>query len=569
MSELWPTLLRPAWLLLLIPSAWLLWRLLRRSRRSGRWQLLLPRPFHALLLSGGDARGSRLPWVALGLAWLLAVLALLGPSWQRLEQASATRGEALVAILDLTPRMLAADLPPSRLEQARRTLADLLDARRGAQTGLVVYAGSAHVVVPLSDDLATTLNLLDALQPAIMPAPGQRADLAVARALALLEQGGQGGGRLLLLTSGLSAEEQTVIAALADRDVRLDVLGVGTASGAPIVQPDGSFLKDAQGAILIPRLDAAGHERFARQLGGAYQTMRPGLADLRALGLLESPADERATGQVLPLAHWADQGYWLLLPLLLLAACAGRRGWLFCLPLLFTPVPGHAFDGLWLRDDQRAERLLRDGQPLEAARLFSDPQRQGHALLLGGAYADAAERFALGDTAADHYNRGNALARAERLRDALHAYDLALERDPALEQARYNRELVEDLLRQRQDGNEPERDAEPPPASERPGTEPPRGGVSGGEPSGGESSSAAGQPREASPADAASGDASRGGNTPPTDGHETAAPIDTPEPLDRERRQALEQWLRQIPDDPGELLRRKFHLEQQQRQDAP
>ena len=70
-----------------------------------------------------------------------------------MEQATATRGDALVAILDLTPRMLATDLPPTRLEQARRTLVDLLEARRGAQTGIVVYAGSAHVLVPLSDDV--------------------------------------------------------------------------------------------------------------------------------------------------------------------------------------------------------------------------------------------------------------------------------------------------------------------------------------------------------------------------------------------------------------------------------
>ena len=125
MTELWPTLLRPAWLLLLVPSVWLLWRLWRRQRRSGRWQLLLPRPFHALLLSGGDARGARLPWVALGLAWLLAVLALAGPSWQRLEQASAARGDALVVILDLTPRMLAADRADEILTQRRQ--------RRGVQ----------------------------------------------------------------------------------------------------------------------------------------------------------------------------------------------------------------------------------------------------------------------------------------------------------------------------------------------------------------------------------------------------------------------------------------------------
>src|SRR5690606_23104985 len=163
---------------------------------------------------------------------------LLGPSWQRLEQAGAARGEALAVVLDLTPRMLAADLPPSRLEQARRALADLLEARRGEQTGIVVYAGSAHALVPLSDDQATALDL------------------------ALLEQAGRDDGRLLLLTSGLSREEQTAIDDLLPRGVRLDIVGVGSASGAPILQEDGSFLKDEQGNILIARLDAASHERF-------------------------------------------------------------------------------------------------------------------------------------------------------------------------------------------------------------------------------------------------------------------------------------------------------------------
>lgn len=560
MTELWPTLLRPAWLLLLVPSVWLLWRLWRRQRRSGRWQLLLPRPFHALLLSGGDARGARLPWVALGLAWLLAVLALAGPSWQRLEQASAARGDALVVILDLTPRMLAADLPPSRLELARRALVDLLEARRGAQTGIVVYAGSAHVVVPLSDDLATSLNLLGALAPSIMPEPGQRADLALARASALLDQGGQGDGRLLLVTSGLDDAEQAAIAGLPRKGVRLDILGVGTVTGAPIIQEDGAFLKDDLGAILIPRLDSAGQARFARQLGGAYQPLRADLSGLRALGLLDSPGDAQASGQVLPLARWADQGYWLLLPLLLLAACAGRRGWLFCLPLLFTPVPGHALelDALWLRDEQRAERLLREGRPLEAARLFRDPQRQGHALYLGGAYAEAAERFAQGDAAADHYNRGNALARAGQFEQALQAYDLALERDPLLDQARYNRERVEELLRQ-QEQQQRQDDAQQP-SAQAPRGEPPRGGAPGESPA--SEDEAGGSPDAATP-DTPESDSGAVGTGEPV------AAAGAPEPLDRERRQALDQWLREIPDDPGELLRRKFRLEQQQRQDAP
>ena len=546
MTELWPTLLRP-------------------ERRRGRWQLLLPRPFHTLLLTDGQAHGSRLPWLALGLAWLLALLALLGPSWQRMEQAATANGAPLVAILDLTPRMLAADVPPSRLEQARRTLTDLLEARRGAQTGIVVYAGSTHVLVPLSDDLATTLNLLGALKPSIMPEPGQRADLAVARAQALLEQANQGSGRLLLLTSGLNHEEQSAISHLLEDDVRLDVLGIGTAQGAPLVLEDGSFLKDEEGAIVLPRLDAASHERFARQLGGTYQPLRPD-TDLRAFGLREAALDERETGQSLTLAHWVDQGYWLLLPLLLLAACAGRRGWLFCLPLLFMPVPGHAFDTLWLRADQQAQRLMIEGHPEEAAQHFTDPQRQGYALYLAGKYAEAAERFARGDQAADHYNRGNALAQDGQLDAALHAFDLALERDPQLEQARHNRERVAELLRQQQAEREQQPNQEQP-AQETPSSEPPRGAAATGDPA----QSSAAEPTEAQSATADSAPEAPASTGSLGEGKDSdpAAPSDQQAPLDRERRQALEQWLRQIPDDPAELLRRKFRLEQQQRQETP
>src|SRR5690606_18662775 len=151
--------------------------------------------------------------------------------------------------------------------------------------------------------------------------------------------------------------------------------------------------------------------------------------------------------------------HWLLLPLLLLAACAGRRGWLFCLPLLLVlPQPGYAWsvEDLWWRADQQGQRLLDAGRPAEAAQRFDDPQRQGLALYLAGDYPGAAQRFAQGDSAADHYNRGNALARAGELDAALEAYDQALERQPELPQALHNRALVESVLRQREEQRQTE-----------------------------------------------------------------------------------------------------------------
>ncbi|MHC5351952.1 VWA domain-containing protein [Metapseudomonas furukawaii] len=572
MMELWPHWLRPAWLLLLPPLGWLLWQLWHRERRSGRWEQLLPRAFQPWLLAGGRQRGTRLPWLALGLAWLLCLLALLGPSWQQVEQSTQKRADPLVVMLELTPAMLATDIAPSRLEQAKRKLRDLLDARRDAQTAIIVYAGSAHSLVPLSDDLMTSLNLIDSLKPSIMPLPGRRADLAVAQAMRLLDQGALGRGRLLLITSGLDQQEQAgVRQALGSRGERLAILGIGTAAGAPIAQEDGGFLKDDQGAILLPKLDSPQLRRFAADLDGRYSSGQLDDSDLRRLGLLEGASSLRDSGEVARLAAWADQGHWLLLPLLLLAACAGRRGWLFCLPLLLAlPNPSHAFDfaDLWLRPDQQGQRLLEAQRPAEAATRFSDPRWQGLALYQAGDYAEAAARFAQGDGAADHYNRGNALARSGELEAAIDAYDSALERQPDLVAAQKNKALLEALLRQRE--------AEAAAANSARETQDARQQQAGQ----GEQRQDGGpraedrESNDASPQQGLteSGQGDSGGNDP--GGTEEASPSEPlqsarTEPQGDERRQALEQWLRQIPDDPAELLRRKFWYEQQQRQEDP
>jgi len=575
-AELWPHWFRPWWLLLLPLLGWLLWQLWHRQKRAGRWQMILPPAFHAALLSGGNGRESKLPWVALGLAWILAVLALLGPGWQRVEQTSQKPADPLVVLLELTPEMLAGDVPPNRLEQARRKLLDLLQVRSDAQTAIVVYAGSAHTLVPLSDDLATSRNLLEALKPSIMPQPGHRADLALHKALKLLDQGALGQGRILLIGSSLSEQErQGIRQALGGQAPQLLMLGVGSRQGSPVAQEDGSFLKDEQGAILMSRLDSPSLKRFIGEVGGRYRPARLDDNDLRGLGLLSGPQNLRSDGQTLRLDTWADQGYWLLLPLLLLAACAGRRGWLFCLPLLLfaVPQPSYAFElnDLWLRPDQQGQRLLEQKRPGEAAQHFEDPQWQGVALYEAGNYAAAAQRFAEGNDARAHYNRGNALAKSGELEAALDAYEQALELQPELAAAQKNKALVERLLQE----------TEPAPAEEPAKGESQDNDETRQPPQAGAATQAPVTPGQQPPenshptsADEATDDevATPGNDAVPGselgDEQTTTPPLrDAQDNFDGEHRQALEQWLRQIPDDPGELLRRKFWYEQQQHQD--
>ncbi|AWY38785.1 VWA domain-containing protein [Pseudomonas putida] len=574
MSAIWPYWFRPWWLLLLPLLGWLLWQLWHRQKRAGRWQMILPPAFHGVLLSGGSGRGSKLPWIALGVAWLLTVLALLGPSWERVEQQSQKPADPLVAIVELTPEMLATDVPPNRLEQARRKLLDLLQVRSDAQTAIVVYAGSAHTLVPLSDDLSTSRNLLDALKPSLMPEAGHRADLAVIKALNLLEQAGLGDGRILLIGSSLSElERQGIRQALSGKSTQLLMIGIGTAEGTPITQEDGSFLKDEQGAILVPHLDEPGLKTFVNDLDGRYRHARLSDADLRGLGLLDGPRNLRNDGQTLRLDSWADQGYWLLLPLLFLAACAGRRGWLLCLPLLLAmPQPSHAFDfqDLWLRPDQRGLHLLKQKRPAEAAQHFENHQWQGVALYEAGDYSAAAQRFAEGNDANAHYNRGNALAKSGELEAALDAYEQALERQPDLRPAQTNKALVENLLKQKAN----------PPADEADKSDSEQSQASEQEPPPGAATQQQGPGEPGSTEQQASSEAEQSSETPPKPGanevpgselgdeqHTTPPMRPASDSIEGEQQQALEQWLRQIPDDPGELLRRKFWYEQQQHQD--
>ena len=645
MSAFWPHWLRPGWLLLLPLLIWFAWQLWHRPQRSGRWQALIPAVFHHALLSGGQQRSTRLPWLALTLGWLLALLALLGPSWQQIENNPLKRADPLVVVLDQSAEMLAADTPPSRQEQARRKVLDLLQARDDAQTAIVVYAGSAHSLVPLSDDLLTSSNLLESLKPSIMPVPGRRADLGVEKALQLLQQGANGKGRILLITAQLDDQERAGIhRLLGNSGTSVDILGVGTSEGAPITQADGSFVKDDKGSILLPRLDESSLQQLAGSTGGHYSRLRPDSLDLDQLQLLDQVHSTRQAGEPTRLELWADAGHWLLLPLLLLAACASRRGWLFCLlPLLLvTPRPVYAFEfiDLWLTPDQQGARLLQQEQPAAAAEHFSDPRWQGIAQYQAGNYADAASAFTQGDRAVDHFNRGNALARNGDLEAALDAYETALERQPEMPQAQQNKALIEDLLRQQkeqqqqqnqqqaegqqgkqdqqqsgnsgqqqkpQQGNQQQDQAGQQPeagaaqsadASNKPGkpdaanqpdttsAQPPADGAA--------SPAQADQQTAAKPADSTSPAANNAASEPLTSNStnprdkDAGAPAQTQatgaqadaeespaasqagenvEQLDQESRQALEQWLRQIPDDPSELLRRKFWYEQQRRQE--
>ena len=171
--------LRPAWSLLLLPPVIALVIQWRRERRDQTWDTIIaPHLLAALRLSQFRHRLFGPVSVATALMILMGIVAM-GPSWRQQPSPLAKDEAALVVLLDTSPSMESTDIQPSRLVRARQKVADLLALRAGSRTALVVYAGSAHAVLDLTDDAEILRQYLTAIQPDIMPRSGKFAEYAL------------------------------------------------------------------------------------------------------------------------------------------------------------------------------------------------------------------------------------------------------------------------------------------------------------------------------------------------------------------------------------------------------
>src|SRR5262245_31915021 len=395
----WPDLaafhfLRPWWLLALVAAVAMAMLVARAQRLQSRWETLIDPELRDVLIERSVRRRGRWIPVVTGLALTIAGVALAGPTWQRLPEPLAQRTDALVIALDLSLSMYARDVPPSRLVQARHAVTDILRTRHEGFTGLVAYAGDAHTVAPLTDDVSTIENLLSALAPDMMPVLGSNPVAALELARTLFKNAGITQGRILLVTDGV--DQISEIADLAGPNFPISILGVGTSNGASIpldfVDQPGRFLTDRQGNTIVAKLDSARLATLAQMCNGRYATASADASALTTLLAtpLPSASDERRLERKFDL--WADYGYWMLLPLVPLALLMFRRGAVaLLLCAILSPPPAHAswWDDLWQRPDQQAMHALKSGEPERAATLFEDPQWQGVARYRGSDYVGA------------------------------------------------------------------------------------------------------------------------------------------------------------------------------------
>ncbi|MEM1433568.1 MAG: VWA domain-containing protein [Pseudomonadota bacterium] len=602
MSEL--HFIRPYWLLTLPLLLWLAWRWWRTQQLSSRFAEAIDPELLNVLLEPRTDSASRWQPLLLGLGLLLTTIGLAGPTWERLPQPVERDADGLVIVLDLSLSMFAEDVEPSRLIRARQKVTDILRLRQQGFTGLIAYAGDAHAVAPLTDDTRTIINLLSSLSPDMMPVLGSDAAAAISLAQDLLRNGGFQQGRILLVTD--SIEQPNAVLRLRNRTMPLSILGVGTAAGGNVpldfANQPGRILRTQQGEAVRPKLAEGKLEEIADASYGRYRRAAVGDSDVEALLATPLATMEAAAESDRLFDVWADRGHWLALFALPLLAVGFRRGVFVSvppLPLLLAGLLGSAslcaphpasaaamelvppdttpseaeinraveppgpierfWRSLWARPDQQAHRRLLEGAPEIAATLFEDPQWRAVADYRSGDFAGAANVFGQGQDIDDRYNLGNSLARMGRYEAAIDQYEQTLAAMPDHEDAAFNKALVEQLLeeQERQNANQ-QQDGEQPEQSQQDGEQSEQSGA--GEP---QDQDAPPEPGEQSEEQQDSEQSAEEAEAEAA-AEQQAQAQQSDEPRD-ENAEALEQWLRRVPDDPGGLLRRKFQYETNQR----
>jgi len=586
--------LRPLCLLLLPVLAGVLFWWWRQRRYAGSWSAVVEPQLLPHLLSGKLSRASVWPLLVMSLAGVLMIVALAGPTWQRLSQPLFQQQSALVILWDLSRSMLSSDLTPNRLQKSRFKLLDLLHQRKEGQTALVVFAGSAYTVVPLTEDVLTIEAMLSSLHPDLMPAQGSRPELAIEKAVQLFQQGGILHGQVLLLTDSDSPAAVAAAEQLQQSGHRLSVLAVGTAQGAPIPKEQGGFIKDRQGNIVLPGLNETRLQQMALAGGGLYQRLSLGDQDLHRLLSLWSRSDQQMSESQAQFDQWREQGPWLLLLVLPLAALLFRRGYLLLLVFLlpYPPVSSAvSWDQLWLNQQQQAKQAFDQGRFEQAGEGFSDPHWQGAAEYKAGKFEQALQAWQGLDDAQGFYNRGNALAKLGKLEQAVSVYEEALKKQPDFADAEFNLDQVKEALKKQQDKQQKQdqqkQDEKQQKKDQQQDGEEQQDSKGQQDQSDEQSDNKQGKQGSSSQQDDSaqqdSGSQNESGQQKQRQAQAAAekqADKDAqaeqekaagqPQTLQQQaQQQANEQWLRRIPDDPAGLLRRKFLYQYRQQGGQP
>lgn len=487
----WPTelhLLRPLWLWALLPAVLIVGRLIALRLQNNFWNSHVDAHLLPHLLTGAQGKQSKGNLLLLSLGWMVGVIALAGPVWERLPSPSQRNESALVIVMDLSQSMNSRDVTPSRIEAAKKQLLGYLDQAQEGSIGLVLFAQQAYIGAPLSSDFSTVKDIVKHLDSSIVPVQGSRPEQGVTLALSLLQRGAAKAGQILLVTDGSHDPQALFDVSLKSSEMNypLSVIGVGTEAGG--VVPKGSnegFVRTTLGSVARATLELETLSKTAEIGGGEFiqlqnQTVAwPEIIVSRGGGRDRS-VDPKESADDAIIDRWQEFGLTLVYLLIPIVALGFRRGWLACCSLLLVaqfsgPIIGDAnadtntqesvsiqlqskhqsksnwyeinWRGWWVNEDLLAYRLYQQRRIEEASQTFKHSQWKAATLYRIGDFEQAEKLFESDLTAQGAFNYGNALAQQGKVPEAIAAYKMTLDLDVNFKDARFNLAVLEAYLK--------------------------------------------------------------------------------------------------------------------------
>lgn len=295
--------IRPLWLLLSAPALLIAYGLWQLQDHTAEWRQVIDQHLLEHLIVGESARSRLRPIHLLLATWLICTIALAGPSWRQEASPFADDEAGLIILLKVSESMLATDVQPTRLERAKHKISDLLELRVGSSTGLIVYSGSAHLVMPLTRDDRIISTMIEDLTPELMPEDGDALVEALRLAEQVLAKSDVPGSVLVITDSVASLQADALLTANITLPAQFLFLRPPNATVDSGLQSTASSLKAPVVKLTVDPEDV-------EQVVNRAQTNIQSVV---------------AAGEG---TRWLDAGYRLLPLLALLALMWSRKGWL-------------------------------------------------------------------------------------------------------------------------------------------------------------------------------------------------------------------------------------------------
>jgi len=206
-------------------------------------------------------------------ALTMIILALARPQFGSKLQEVKRRGVEIIIALDVSNSMLAADLKPNRLENAKQSISKLLDNLKDDKVGLIVFAGDAYVQVPITTDYTSSKMFLSTVKTDYVQNQGTAIGAAIDLASKSFSPENQKNRAIIIITDGENHEDDAVSAAkeAKGKGISIFTIGMGLAQGAPIPENEnGDFKRDNQGNVIVTKLDENMLQKIASAGNGMY-----------------------------------------------------------------------------------------------------------------------------------------------------------------------------------------------------------------------------------------------------------------------------------------------------------